>query len=392
MKVKVLSMDWYDKFQCIGGKCPYTCCCTSWKIIVLEKEIEQYENLEHPFQESLLKAIDKENKCMCSQKEQEKCALLTSEGLCQLVIECGEEYLPNTCKIFPRITKQFGDVLERTVGISCPVVAENLFLQSSIDFCFGEIEQKNIKIEDIDYEVYDGLSMARTQLVELLQSYNGLFATGKMYIMLSIMYKLKQLINENKLTRNHIEKILDYYQNLEVITVLFKKGEEIAYQYEEKACVLQNFLVTMYSQIALYIKKWLVDNDNKLQNCIVGWMADIDVLKEDIKGFLEYFRKSYQNLFENYFVYSLFLDWININEDKFGNLFAVRCIGFTMIQIFAMAWWKVYGKIKLEDYVLMCVYIERGIFHSSVIKENIYQKLKDNDYDNFAVLLELCLC
>lgn len=53
-----------------------------------------------------------------------KCGLLTEEGWCKIVLECGEKYLSDTCTCFPGCVREFGDVLECMVEIVCPVVAE----------------------------------------------------------------------------------------------------------------------------------------------------------------------------------------------------------------------------------------------------------------------------
>ena len=162
--MKVLNMDWWNDFSCIGGECPLTCCCTSWSIDLTEKEIEQYEKLDHPFRDTIVASIDKENKKM---KEKDGyCPLLTKEGWCHIVRECGEQYLSNTCTAFPRHRMIFGDVVEQTVELVCPVVANYLFRKEKIAFEFGETDEKET-INSIDYTLYDTLSLVRTNLIEL---------------------------------------------------------------------------------------------------------------------------------------------------------------------------------------------------------------------------------
>ena len=68
-----------------------------------------------------------------------RCQMLTEDGWCRIVLECGEEYLSGTCTTFPRKVKQFGDIMECMVEIVCPLVAERVFDDKKIEFMVGDI-------------------------------------------------------------------------------------------------------------------------------------------------------------------------------------------------------------------------------------------------------------
>lgn len=144
-------MDWYVKFQCIGGKCPLTCCSSEWDIFLKEEEIERYKDMDHPFRNEIMKYVDEEKKCMITDAKKVKCGLLTEDGWCRMVLECGEEYLSHTCTIFPRNIRCYGDILERGVEIVCPVVAGYLLENIPIEFGIQE-KELDVEIKAIDYQ------------------------------------------------------------------------------------------------------------------------------------------------------------------------------------------------------------------------------------------------
>lgn len=161
---KLLYLDWYKEFRCVGGTCPLTCC-GRWNIAVTEKEIEQYKAMSHPFGKKVLEALDEENKQM--KQENGRCKLLTEDGWCSLVLECGEEHLSYTCTVFPRMLDVYGDIVEARVEIVCPIVARYLLNPQKI--CFGIEEIEGEVVEEVDYQLYDALSLGRTYLIDLFK-------------------------------------------------------------------------------------------------------------------------------------------------------------------------------------------------------------------------------
>ncbi|MBR3745823.1 MAG: flagellin lysine-N-methylase, partial [Selenomonadaceae bacterium] len=71
------------------------------------------------------------------------CPFLTEKKLCRLQLECGEIFLPETCVTYPRRTLDFGQFLERSLVMSCPLAAELiLFRDEPIKFEFVEVSEQ----------------------------------------------------------------------------------------------------------------------------------------------------------------------------------------------------------------------------------------------------------
>lgn len=381
-------MDWMEKFHCIGGECPMTCCCGSWKIKLSDEEISKYENMDHPFKNNILMAIDKEKKCM--KEKNGNCQMLTENGWCQIVQNCGDEYLSKTCKYFPRQIKQYGDVQEQTVGIACPVVAAYLLEQHPIEFCFDEVEVSKDIIQETDYEVYDALAVSRTYLVELLQSYENDFSTGKMYIILSVLYKIRELIVNENLKQWSIKKSLESYEEDEVKKLIFDKGEEISQNYMAKSSIIRKMLYQIEPIFdVIHSKKFFYDEC--FCEDIKTWMDKKESLEKCIKDYTKYFRENYLQLFQNYFVYQLFGEWIEMDTEKFGNVFISKIIEFNLIQLWAMSVWKNKGYIEKKEYQNIIASCDRAITHNMILKKGMNEFLQQNEMNNSANLLLLLI-
>ena len=134
--MKGLTIEYYDRFNCIGGVCPLSCCEFSW-LILIDKETEAYyQSLEGDLGQEL-----KDNMCRAEGKTvfrmdcDYRCHFLREDGLCRLVLALGEEKLCNTCRHYPRYEALYGDVMFYGLNISCPEVGR-LLLSGKEKLCF----------------------------------------------------------------------------------------------------------------------------------------------------------------------------------------------------------------------------------------------------------------
>ncbi|HBI60113.1 MAG TPA: hypothetical protein DDY31_02695 [Lachnospiraceae bacterium] len=383
---KVLSLDWVNQFRCIGGECPLTCC-GGWNIALKENEIEMYENLQHPFREEILKAVDAEEKCM--KQSNGRCILLTEDGWCRIVRECGEKYLSYTCTIFPRGTHTYGDTIEAYVEIVCPVVAGYLMKPEKIAFNLAELEEE--AEEDVDYQLYDTLSLTRTFLIELFQSYDWLYNTGKCYILLNVLNTVKELYQKGKLNKENVtSQLLPYSQERNCLEI-FQVGEQIASALELKAKRFYKIIMKLAESENLEILLFYVRSVELCQN-LNCWLKDAGQLQADIQAFIPYFRDNYYCLVENYFVYVLFQGWIpkNLRMEKFGEKINMKIVEFGLIQLCAMSVWKQHGEITEKEYGVIIAGIERMLAHSQQIATEFMSLLEEED--SVAKILLLLLC
>ncbi|MBQ9792693.1 MAG: flagellin lysine-N-methylase [Clostridia bacterium] len=120
MKEVEIRPTYYDKFKCSADKCLYSCC-IHWNIAFDDKTIEKYANIEdEEFCEYVLNNISPATKKATLKKGY--CPFLDTDSLCKIQKKCGEEYLCDTCKSFPRTRRTLGNIIKKDILISCPEV------------------------------------------------------------------------------------------------------------------------------------------------------------------------------------------------------------------------------------------------------------------------------
>lgn len=130
----MLVPEYIKDFQCIGPNCEDHCC-QGWLITVDKRSFFALKEVKNPslapkIKESIIKnrkaekiterdfyakiKINQQNSC---------CKLFTEDKLCSIHKELGENYLPNTCYIYPRYTKQLFGLYQQSLSFSCPEAA-----------------------------------------------------------------------------------------------------------------------------------------------------------------------------------------------------------------------------------------------------------------------------
>jgi lysine-N-methylase len=142
---KLFQPDYADDFRCIGSACEDSCC-EEWTIYVDQDAFEKYKTLPAG---PLRTIIDKNilrtpeaaqatgdsataNFAKIRLNASHKCPLLSADGLCQIQTEHGEEFLPQMCANYPRITYRTGGAMEKVLSLSCPEAARIVLLNPQL--------------------------------------------------------------------------------------------------------------------------------------------------------------------------------------------------------------------------------------------------------------------
>jgi lysine-N-methylase len=149
----IVKVDFYDDFSCIADKCSFSCC-KGWKIIV---DIDTYNKWKSDETQSeylcknvKFKKISMGTEYFIKMGNHMNCPFLDEKSLCNIVINHGEDYLPKTCKTFPRLENSFGNINEYSLSCACPAVVDIINVingKMKFSFNFDENIKKNIPIE-----------------------------------------------------------------------------------------------------------------------------------------------------------------------------------------------------------------------------------------------------
>ncbi|VAW75064.1 hypothetical protein MNBD_GAMMA12-763 [hydrothermal vent metagenome] len=138
--MKLIELNFLEKFECIGGDCPQLCC-QKFKITVDADVVKAWSKLEDisgegTLDQHIVQAEEKgQNFNYLQLTQQGDCELLTSDGWCQAQTKYGHDVLPEICRTYPRSEKKSALVEVKTATFSCPVVTQKvLFENNKLDY------------------------------------------------------------------------------------------------------------------------------------------------------------------------------------------------------------------------------------------------------------------
>jgi lysine-N-methylase len=125
---KLLQPRHFDEFHCIGSECEDTCC-AGWMVHVDKLTYDKYQACSDPEWGPILRSRTTANENAANNEDYATivfdgaaCGFL-SGGLCSMQQKLGESHMPNMCATYPRVMNRVGDVLHRSLDLSCPEAA-----------------------------------------------------------------------------------------------------------------------------------------------------------------------------------------------------------------------------------------------------------------------------
>lgn len=120
--MNIYAPDYYPLFHCIAGACNHTCC-VGWEIDIDSESLERYRKMKGKFGEHIRSCISLSPEPHFMLSEGEKCPLLTSDHLCEIILHKGESYLCQICADHPRFRNYWSDRIEMGLGLACEEAA-----------------------------------------------------------------------------------------------------------------------------------------------------------------------------------------------------------------------------------------------------------------------------
>lgn len=114
--------DYFDSFRCIASRCPDSCC-HEWEVQVDADTAHRYRELPGALGDRLREVLREENGEYLMTLQQGRCPMWRQDGLCRIHAELGQVALCKTCREYPRLTHDYGSLLEHGLALSCPEAA-----------------------------------------------------------------------------------------------------------------------------------------------------------------------------------------------------------------------------------------------------------------------------
>lgn len=160
--------SYYEKFSCIAGECPDSCC-KAWEIIIDKNTYNKYLNINDSIGEIIRDCIitDIEGD-KCFSLVDGRCPFLNDEGLCDIHLRLGEGFTSEICRTHPRFVEEYDGFTEVSLSLSCPEACRLIFFSDINKNCYPTPEYHG------DDEVLGLLIASREKLLEKRCDYKEL--------------------------------------------------------------------------------------------------------------------------------------------------------------------------------------------------------------------------
>lgn len=372
---KYFQPEYVKNFQCDGQKCSAFCCKNNWRIVIDKKTYKKYSHLKpkSAAKEIMrnLKKIDGSEYYQVKLDEKFNCPFLTEDNLCYIHKNYGEEFLSQICATYPRRTWYFGDFYERSLLLTCPVVAEMVLLENApMKFESIEVPEKfhtnsgliNIYKSELPEGFFDYLISIQEAEITILQERT--LTIDQRLLMLGLYYdKLDELINirrnyewekSNSIYRDtefgrdkYAQNVLsnEKTEELEKVNLIYTNSEFLQTQAAQFSPVIkfnvENYITIMLGVLEeLYGNTFQPNEDRKLLEAVISTLklqadnnAQVkigEVAKNytALKAEREKFLQRFSTVFENYLVHEIFS---NLYPFKFVNSMNYNFEVFTAI-------------------------------------------------------------
>ena len=164
--MRIVVPDYYKEFSCIAGACRHSCC-IGWEIDIDEESMARFDGLDTPYGETLRSRIDRTGEVPHYRLGAgDRCPFLREDGLCEMILELGEDVLCQICTDHPRFRNYFADRTELGLGLCCEAAGE-LILKRTVPMMLEVLEEDEFTDEPDEEE--ETLLSFRDMLFSILQ-------------------------------------------------------------------------------------------------------------------------------------------------------------------------------------------------------------------------------
>ena len=394
--MKVLKPFYYDDFKCTANECVDNCC-SNWKIEIDEKTYKKYKKLKGEWGKKINNNISRKRSGANYLQygkinlKNNKCSLLSEDGLCTIHGSLGEDYLCSTCKKYPRDIRKYGEIYERNLSISCPEVARYI-IKSKENFSFN-LEDEKLSDLDKDYivdskyneKLFNILWDTRSLTMEIIQ-FKEIEIWKRISFFKMLTDKVQNIINEKQYD-NYEEVLNNFREQITNIDVIYSL---------DKISLISDVKVK-FIQSALQIRANNGLNNDKFTSLIIEYneLFDKDIdFKSNVENIIKIeeefntYLKEQENIIENLLIYLIYKYFMKALHTKDLNAEVNNIIlSYAMMKMLLLSRYnKNNKKLNEEDFVEVFYLFSREIEHNTVFLSNIYKDIKEAGYDTLAYM------
>lgn len=393
--VNILIPEYINKFTCIGTACEDTCC-AGWRVDIDKDTYKKYKKVNDFEMKARLKDNTIRNRSNPTKHnvarmkmDNLKCTFLNEEGLCDIHSKLGEEYLSNTCTVYPRKYSQVNGVLELSLSVSCPEAARLILLnEDGIDFELGQKVMLNRDITSTFVYTNDNEITSWTDLfneyrhvtISILQCRN--YSIDERLLILGMLYEeLDELVKNNNLIK--IPELLgEYLYSLE--KHIFKGKLENIPSRLDAQIRLSRELILLRLKDNGFSSRYLECS----RDMISGLKIEENITNEEIKTIYKEAYDSYyapyiaknEFMIENYLVNYVFKNCMPINSHIPFESYVKMILHYSLIKIHLIGMASHYKGLTSDLVIKLVQSISKEYEHNNQYFENVMNLIKEKNY------------
>lgn len=353
---------YYNKFRCVAGECPDTCC-AGWAIMIDDVSMKRYRGQKGELGSRLSHSIDWKKGSF--KQYAGRCAFLNEENLCHIYCEAGPGLLCRTCRDYPRHTEEYEGVREISLSLSCPEAAKLILgCEEPVRFLTKET-QKEESYPDFDFFLFTKLTDARDLILSILQN-RELDCRLRMAMVLGFAHDMQRRIRQDELYQ--IDELLERYKGEAVPERIGKKLLEYRTDGSRRQEKMRE-LFTVFDKLEVLSRDWPQYLDDLKRPL---FQVGAESYEADRKSFVHYLeekadRKEQWDLWcEQLMVYFIFTYFCGaVYDDRPYEKVKLAAVSTLLIQEMAQAVFKRNeGRLEFEDFALLSRKYSREVEHS----------------------------
>ena len=399
MKREVLFPEYFSNFSCLGATCEDTCC-AGWKVTVDKATFQKYRNTRKSvIKEELRKNVTRIRSNSSDftygkikMSEENVCTMLTEDGWCKIHAELGEEYLCNTCAVYPRIYNDVESRIEKSLTLSCPEAARlTLLNEEGIGFIIDE-EHMNTnglmagKVQAKEEQYFWDL---RLFTIDILQNRKQLLE-NRLIVLGMFIHKLCEIPREEWSTQ--LQPLMHRYKNIlddnDQIELVKNLPQNLAFQMNMAKELIKHRLTGGVSS-----QRYLDCLNDMLKALNLNDESNIDESKELYKkhydNYYSPFMKKHEYILENYAVNQVFKNLFPYDQPDMFESYVMLILNISMIKLHLIGMAGQHKGLSTELVIKLIQSYAKTIEHNSSYLQNVRKLLQESGYSTMAHMIVL---
>jgi lysine-N-methylase len=393
-KIDMLIPEYIKEFSCIGSACEDTCC-AGWRVNIDEETYKKYKkvkefDMKSRFDKNIIRNRSNPTKNNFAKMQMVKgnCTFLNKDGWCDIQSNLGEDYLCNTCTIYPRRNNKVNGVFEQSLTVSCPEATRLVLLnENGIEF---EQSQNEATIREL-VGIINTSSEEITRWTDLFNEYRYI----TIFILQNRNYTLEERLLILGLLYNEIEESIRTSTLVDIPGILgryLKCVEDNSFKGE-----FNNIPSRLEIQLQLIREIVIIRLDEGIASSrylecsramITGLKVDNNVMDEEIKGIYESsyekyygpFMQQHDYMLENYLVNYVFKNCMPIDCSAPFESFSRMILHYSLIKLHLIGMANYYEGLSTDLVIKLVQSLSKTFEHSGKFLEKTMKLIKENNF------------